>query len=537
MGFQGEVEYLTALDERRGERRWATPIGTTKGRIDHPSMRWLFQRTPTVDHDRVYAFSGDGLLVCLDVSDGRVLWRKSHIGDLGGRALAWGLCDFPLVDGERVVTVVDGDAPTLTALNKRTGQVLWQTATPASDNRSAWSSQCAATIVTEAAGVRQFVVFQRSGASGFRAEDGKLLWHHEGFVENDFRVPRTPLLLGDSVILLSSWGEGLVRLNLARGASGVDATLQYTDTKITQLLTQDSAVQVGGFVYALTDSRKLACVDASSGKVVWIKARLPWKGNSSFVYVDGCLVVHGSDGSVRLLTVSPEGMTERSAFKIPDRYDGSGATIPVIADGRLFLRDEGRLRCYELREGRAGPPSPGRILLDPPAVPVVPPSAEPGRAVFVPTPSQGVTGMLRLARVTKDDVLYDLGSGDGRIVIAAARDYGARAVGFEIEPDLVRISKANLARAGVAARASIEQKDLFTVDLSAASVIAVYLPESLLEKLKPEFERLKPGSRIVSHQFRIPGAVPDTMVEVDTPEDGLTHRIYLWTTPLRKEGK
>ncbi|HVE41792.1 MAG TPA: PQQ-binding-like beta-propeller repeat protein, partial [Planctomycetota bacterium] len=278
MGFQGEAEYLTALDERCGERLWATPIGSTKGRIDHPSMRWLLQRAPTVDHDRVYAFSGDGVLSCLDVSDGRVLWRKSHVDDLGGRAVAWGMCDYPLIDGERVVTVVDGDAPSLTALEKRTGQVLWQTPTPPSVNESSWSGQCAATIVTEAGGVRQIVAILRNGAYGFRAEDGKLLWHHEVVDTGQFRFPRTPLVLDDSLILLNGWIGGLIRLNLARSASGVDATVQYADQKMNQLFTQDSAVQVGGFVYSLLNPTRLVCLDAASGKVVW-SVRYSWRGN------------------------------------------------------------------------------------------------------------------------------------------------------------------------------------------------------------------------------------------------------------------
>src|SRR6185436_20952028 len=103
---------------------WAVPIGTKKGMVDHPLMRWLMQRAPTVDEDRVYAFSGDGTLVCVDARGGRILWRKNHLADLGGKTSEWGLCDYPLVDGERVLTVVGGVEPAMVALNKRTGDLI-----------------------------------------------------------------------------------------------------------------------------------------------------------------------------------------------------------------------------------------------------------------------------------------------------------------------------------------------------------------------------------------------------------------------------
>jgi SAM-dependent methyltransferase len=159
-------------------------------------------------------------------------------------------------------------------------------------------------------------------------------------------------------------------------------------------------------------------------------------------------------------------------------------------------------------------------------------SARKPDVVFVPTPEPVVDKMLELAGVTKDDMVYDLGCGDGRIVVAAAKKYGCHAVGYDISRQRVRQSRANVKENGVGDLVKIEQADIFTLDLSPASVVTLYLLPSLNVKLIPQLEKLKPGSRIVSHDFNMQGVEPDKVVEV--PADGRSHKVYLWTTPLKK---
>jgi SAM-dependent methyltransferase len=153
--------------------------------------------------------------------------------------------------------------------------------------------------------------------------------------------------------------------------------------------------------------------------------------------------------------------------------------------------------------------------------------------IFVPTPTEVVAKMLELAKVTKDDVVYDLGCGDGRIVVAAAK-LGAKAYGFDVDPQRIKESKENVEKNSVGNLAIIQQKDIFTLDLSPASVVTLYLLPSLNVKLIPQLEKLKPGCRIVSHDFDMRGVKPDQTVEV-TSENGAEHTVYLWTTPLKKE--
>jgi len=152
--------------------------------------------------------------------------------------------------------------------------------------------------------------------------------------------------------------------------------------------------------------------------------------------------------------------------------------------------------------------------------------------IFVPTPQDVVDKMLELVQVTKDDLLYDLGCGDGRIVVTAAKRYGCRAVGYDIDPVRVKESLENVQKNNVGHLAKIEQKDIFTLDLSKANVITLYLLPSLNVKLFPQLEKLKPGSRIVSHDFRMRGVKPDKVIKLNSNYDQEEHKIYLWTTPL-----
>ncbi|MGH7317721.1 MAG: SAM-dependent methyltransferase [Candidatus Rokuibacteriota bacterium] len=150
----------------------------------------------------------------------------------------------------------------------------------------------------------------------------------------------------------------------------------------------------------------------------------------------------------------------------------------------------------------------------------------------VRTPLVVVNEMLSLAGVTADDVVYDLGSGDGRILIAAARDRGARGVGLEIDPALVHQSAERARRLGLADRLSFRQQDLFQADLGPATVVTLYLSPDLNRRLRPKLlSELRPGARIVSHAFDMGDWTPGRTVQVSSHEG--THTLYLWVVPAR----
>jgi SAM-dependent methyltransferase len=187
-----------------------------------------------------------------------------------------------------------------------------------------------------------------------------------------------------------------------------------------------------------------------------------------------------------------------------------------------------------------------------PAAPVVtPPSADAGATAsdedvpdieYVPTPDNVVAKMLEVAKVKKGDVLYDLGCGDGRIVVTAAKKFGVRGYGFDIDPQRIEESKANAKKNGVEDLVTFEKKNIFDVDLSPATVVTLYLLPELNVKLVPQLEKLKPGTRIVSHDFDMEGVTYEnwwTVIAKDHVEKtkDREHYVYLWKTPLKKEPK
>ncbi len=161
------------------------------------------------------------------------------------------------------------------------------------------------------------------------------------------------------------------------------------------------------------------------------------------------------------------------------------------------------------------------------------------------TPQPVVDRMLQLARVKASDVVYDLGCGDARSLVTAAQRYGARSVGFDIDPRLVAEARDNARRHGVDKLVQIEQADIFTLDLSHADVIFLYMTPRFNLRLVPQLQKLRPGSRIVSHEFEIPGAKPTRVVQLRAPRDGppeanqqdstVMHKIYLWNMPWQKQ--
>lgn len=180
----------------------------------------------------------------------------------------------------------------------------------------------------------------------------------------------------------------------------------------------------------------------------------------------------------------------------------------------------------------AAPAADNKTAIEPATAPANKLDREPD-VVWVATPEKVVDAMLEMAEIKKGDVVYDLGCGDGRILIAAAKRYGVRAKGFEIDPKYVAQAQEKIKTAGVEKLVTVERADMFDVDLSEATVVTLYLLPSLNVQLIPQLERLKPGSRIVSHDFDIRGI--KTFKEARVDVTGLGHWVYLIKTPLERQ--
>ena len=171
---------------------------------------------------------------------------------------------------------------------------------------------------------------------------------------------------------------------------------------------------------------------------------------------------------------------------------------------------------------------------------VAPEEQEPTRmrvpdAVYVGTPYDVISMMLQMAEVKKDDLVYDLGCGDARMLVLAAQKYGARGVGYEIDPELVIRSRQNVSKNNVQDMVKIIQADIFTLDLGSVDVMPLYLHPDMLVKLMPQVEKMKPGSRIVCHEYGLPDTYrPDKKITVTSNEDNAERRLMLYTLPLKR---
>jgi ribosomal protein L11 methylase PrmA len=155
--------------------------------------------------------------------------------------------------------------------------------------------------------------------------------------------------------------------------------------------------------------------------------------------------------------------------------------------------------------------------------------------VYVGTPYDLVSKMLKMAAVKKGDMVYDLGCGDGRMVVLAAKKYGCRGRGYDIDPERVAASLENVKRNGVGHLVKILQNNIFALDLSDADVLLLYLLPELNERLVPQIAKLKPGSRLVLHDYGLPEFEADEVIEVISDEDNAHHTLYLYKTPLKRE--
>ena len=166
------------------------------------------------------------------------------------------------------------------------------------------------------------------------------------------------------------------------------------------------------------------------------------------------------------------------------------------------------------------------------------PEKEPFRTpdvVYVGTPYDIVSRMLKIASITKQDLVYDLGCGDGRMVVLAAKKYGCRGIGYDIDPERVSAALDNVKRNDVARLVQIVQADLYKLDFGEADVLSLYLLPDINRKLIPQFERLKPGSRLVFHDYGLEGYAADKTVRITSNEDNASHTLFLYTIPLKKQ--
>lgn len=335
-----EDEFVHALSVKEGKTLWSTRLGKL-GNPDQQPAYPAARTTPTVEGAVLYALGSDGDLACVETATGKIRWKKSLRGDFGGQPGVWAYSESPLVDGDALICTPGGAEATLVALNKKTGAVIWKSAVPGGDQAS-----YASPIVVEVGGVRQYVQFLQKGLVGVEAKTGKFLWRYEKTALNSLANIPTPVAYQDMVYSSSSrGGGGLVRLKVEQGA--VTATPVYAAPKLPTSI--GGSVRVGDYLYGTT-SGGLMCVHFATGEVKWQERGI---GVGSIAFADGNLYLLGETGQVALVEASPEGYHEKGRFTLPNQPDRGKAqiwTYPVIANGRLYLRDNASVWAYDIKQ-------------------------------------------------------------------------------------------------------------------------------------------------------------------------------------------
>ena len=322
----GDEEYVLAFDATTGKQLWRTATGKSF----HESHGYGPRSTPTVDGDRVYALAADGMLVCLDTATGKRIWGYNVVDRFSGHVPHWGISESPLVESQRLIVTPGGRGAAVVALDKMNGHALWQS----QSDGAAYSSA----MPYDAEGARRVVVFTSDAALGLNMADGKLLWRY-GKVANGTANIATPIVHDGEIFLSSGYGTGCVLLKVAGGgASEVYFSRDMQNHYSTSVL-------VGDYLYGYS-SNVLTAMKFQTGEVAWHDRSV---GKGSLIYADGHLYCLGEDGVMGLVEATPAGYHEKSRFEIP--HGGLPTwSQPVIANGKLYLREQDNLFCYNIKK-------------------------------------------------------------------------------------------------------------------------------------------------------------------------------------------
>ncbi|WP_417738210.1 PQQ-binding-like beta-propeller repeat protein [Rosistilla oblonga] len=340
---------VVAIDANSGKRLWKQSVTKSEPKHSYEGSR----STPSVDGDRLYVVSSDGAIVCLDRADGSIRWQREFSDWKGKMMSSWGFSESPLVDGERVLCTPGGPQGLVVALNKMNGEEIWRSQLEASDDDSLKDGAGYSSImISNGGGVKQYVQLVGRGLVGIRASDGKQLWRYARVGNTTANIP-TPLIDGDQVFTSTAYGTGSALLKLkSDGAGGVDAEEIYW-LEANQLQNKHGGmILIDGHIYCGTGNGNglPICVEMKTGEIAWGPERGKGKGETSLVYADDHIVMRRDDGTVMLLRATPEKMDVLNSFK-PAFQQGKSWSHPVISGGRLYLREQDKLMCFNLIKG------------------------------------------------------------------------------------------------------------------------------------------------------------------------------------------
>ncbi len=335
MGLRDGMEFLIAVNASTGKELWSSSAGQKypNGWGDGPRM------TPTVDGDRVFAIGGQGLLICVEAKNGKLIWSKNLVTDLGGQLQDWGYTESPLVVGDIVICTPGGPQGTLAGLDKSSGAVRWRTS--GLTDKAQYSSP----ILIQHEGQPQVVQLVMNRFFGVSPKDGSVLWKKD-FPGRVAVIP-TPIYEDGIVYVTAGYGVGCEAVRL--GTNNSIAPL-YSNKVMKNH--HGGVVCVDGYLYGHSDGAGWVCQELKTGKEIWSHKGF---GKGSVTYADGKLIcLDERNGDVALVEASTQGWKELSRFKLAPLSSkrspqGGIWPHPVVVNGRLYLRDQELLHCFNVK--------------------------------------------------------------------------------------------------------------------------------------------------------------------------------------------
>jgi len=332
-------EYLTCFDRQTGKPLWKTKTGPAWQEMQPD---WHSSRsTPTVDGSMVYVIAPKGVLVACNTTDGKEVWRKDLAAEFGGKkADPWGYSESVLIDGEHLICTPGGEKATMVALDKKTGSDIW-TAASEGDIGAGHAS----IVMSKVGPSTVYVQTTGSGALGVSAKDGQVLWSYP--ISKTTAVIPTPIVRDDLVFFSVGYGQGGALLQQVAEGGGVSIKEVYGINK--KLGNKHGGViLIGDYLYGDADDRGTPfCADLMTGDIKW-QGRGPGKGSAVVIGGDDMLYIQFQDGILALVNADPKAYSIVSEFKIPGSGDRPSWAHPSIADGKLFVRSQDKLLCYDI---------------------------------------------------------------------------------------------------------------------------------------------------------------------------------------------
>ncbi len=347
-GKFGEKENAWCLKESDGKEVWNVAIADFKNTGYEQGIR----STPTVAKDKLYLVSTGGDLVCVNTKDGKQVWSKSFTKDFGGKVQAWGYSESVLVDGDAVIASPGSDAAALVKLKADTGDVIWKAPVAKVGGAGGYSSAVKMTVGK----VEMYVALlgKSGGVVGIDAKTGKLLWQYTRIMNNTANIP-TPVVQGDSVWCSTGYGDGgsaLLHIKESGGKFEAEERKYYGARELQNH--HGGMVLVGDSVYFGNghNNGAPACVDFKTGEIKWKEKSDAAGGGGSgcVVYADGMLYYRYESGKMALVKANPEKFELKGSFEIPEKSGKSSWQHPVVANGKLLIRDQDKLHAFDVKK-------------------------------------------------------------------------------------------------------------------------------------------------------------------------------------------